>query len=146
MRNTLLAAAAAFVIGGASVGSLMSYAQPAPPPQPGPDGGPHAGMAGPGMPGPWRMAWMHHWHEHHGPIAPGTFALVFRQKDRNLSAPDVQKIVEGFLLWRGNHTWKVVDVAPTTDGAIGFSLATQEGSVIAKFTMDPHNGRLKRVG
>ena len=32
MRNSLLAAAVAFVIGGATVGSLMSYAQPVPPP------------------------------------------------------------------------------------------------------------------
>ena len=38
--------------------------------------------------------------------------------------PDVQKIAEAFLLWNGNHTWKVVDVAPTSDGAIGFALAT----------------------
>ena len=146
MRNTLLAAATAFVIGGVTVGSLMSYAQPAPPP-PGPDGGPGGGpgMHRPGWPhGP--MAWMHRWHEHHGPITPGTFALVYRQADRNLTAPDVQKIAEAFLLWNGNHTWKVVNVAAASDGAIGFSLATQEGSVIANFTMDPHTGRVTRVG
>jgi len=145
MRKTLLAAAAAFVIGGATVGSLISYAQPAPPPGPGP------GMDGPGMAAPgWQrggqMAWMHRFREGRGPIAPGTFALVFRQADRNLSPPDVQKIAEAFLLWRGNHTWKVVDAAAASDGAIGFSLATQEGSVIAKFTMDPHTGRVTRVG
>ncbi|MGA3398913.1 MAG: hypothetical protein ABSC95_06810 [Acetobacteraceae bacterium] len=142
MRKTLLAAAAAFVIGGATVGSLISYAQPAPPPGPGP------GMEGPGRahPGPGPMGWMQHWREHHHPIAPGTFALVFRQADRNLSPPDVQKIVEGFLLWRGNHTWKVINVAAAPDGAIGFTLATQEGSVIARFTMDPHSGRVTRVG
>jgi hypothetical protein len=143
MRNTLLAAACAFVVGGATVGSLISYAQPAPPPGPGPamDGAErhHPGPMG----GP--MAWMHHWREHRGPIAPGTFALVFRQEDRNLSPPDAQKIVEGFLLWRGNHTWKVTDVAAGPNGAIQFSLATQEGSVIAKFTMDPHTGRVTRV-
>jgi hypothetical protein len=145
MRNSLLAAAVAFVIGGATVGSLISYAQPAPPPGtgagPAMDGreGPHPGPMGP-------MGWMRRWHEHHRPIAPGTFALVFRQKDRNLSPADVQKVVEGFLLWRGNHTWKVIDVAPASDGAIGFALATQEGSVIARFTMDPHTGHLTRVG
>jgi hypothetical protein len=140
MRKTLLAAAAAFVIGGATIGSLMSYAQPAPPPAPAEQ------MDGPGRPHPGPMAWMHRWREHHRPIAPGTFALIFRQKDRNLTPPDVQKIVEGFLLWRGNHTWKVVNVAPASDGAIGFSLATQEGSVIAQFTMDPHTGRVTRIG
>lgn len=146
MRKTLLAAAAAFVIGGATVGSLISYAQPAPPPGPGP--GP--GLDGPGRqhPGPMGgpMAWMHRWHGHRGPIGPGTFALVFRQEDRNLSPPDVQQIAEAFLLWHGNHTWKVTDVAAGPNGAIQFSLATQEGSVIARFTMDPHTGRVTRVG
>ncbi len=142
MRKTLLAAAAAFVIGGATVGSLISYAQPAPPPGP----GPAAGMDGPGRPGPGPMGWMHRWRGQHGRMAGGTFALVFRQKDLNLSPPDVQKIAEGFLLWRGNHTWKVIDVAATPDGAIGFALATQEGSVIARFTMDPHTGRVTRTG
>jgi hypothetical protein len=144
MRNTLLAAAAAFVIGGATVGSLISYAQPAPPPGP----GPAAGMDGPGRPhsGPERMGWMHRWGGHHHQISGGTFALVYRQRDLNLSPPDVQKIVEGFLLRRGNHTWKVVDVAAASDGAVAFSLATQEGSVIAKFTMDPHSGRVSRTG
>jgi hypothetical protein len=140
MRNTLLAAAAAFVVGGATVGSLISYAQPAPPP------GPGAAMDGPGRPHPGPMGWMHRWREHHRPIAPGTFALVYRQADRNLTPPDVQKIAEAFLLWNGNHTWKVVDVAATSDGAIGFALATQEGSVIARFTMDPHSGRVTRAG
>jgi hypothetical protein len=144
MRNTLLAAAAAFVIGGATVGSLISYAQPAPPPGPGATvDGPDRGPPGPPMAG--RMAWMRHWRGQRGPIAPSTFALVFRQEDRNLSPPDVQKIVEGFLLWRGNHTWKVTDVGAGPNGAIQFSLATQEGSVIAKFTMDPHTGRVTRV-
>jgi hypothetical protein len=143
MRNTLLAAAAAFVIGGATVGSLISYAQPAPAPAaepaPGTDG---AGWHG----GPGLMEWMRHWHEHHGLIAPGTFALVYHHADRNLTPPDVQKIAEAFLLWHGNHSWKVVDVAAASDGTIGFTVATQEGSVIARFTMDPHTGRVTRTG
>jgi hypothetical protein len=58
----------------------------------------------------------------------------------------VQKIAEGFLLWNGNHTWKVTDVASAADGPIGFSLTTPEGSVVAKFTMDPHTGKIARVG
>jgi hypothetical protein len=75
-----------------------------------------------------------------------TFALVYPQDDRKLTPPDVQKIAEAFLLWRGNHTWKVVEVEPAADGAIGFAIATPEGSVIARFTMDPHNGRVTRTG
>ena len=75
-----------------------------------------------------------------------TFALIYPQEDRELTPPDVQKIAEAFLLWRGNHSWKVVDVAPAADGGIGFALATQEGSVIARFTMDPHSARVTRTG
>jgi hypothetical protein len=97
------------------------------------------------------MGWMHGMHEGRemegrGPMPRRTFALVYRQEDRKLTPPDVQKIAEAFLLWNGNHSWKVVEVAPTTDGAIGFALATQEGSVIARFTMDPHSGRVTRTG
>ena len=44
--------------------------------------------------------------------------------DRKLTPPDVQKIAEAFLLWNGNHSWKVIDVAPAPDGTIGFALAT----------------------
>jgi hypothetical protein len=145
MRQTILAAAAAFVIGGIATGAVLSQAQPAPPPAQQVDGTP--------APGPghhWMGGWGHHhgqemhaWKHHHGNMNP--FALVYRQHDRQLAPADAQKIVEGFLLWNGNHTWKVTGVATTTDGAIGFNLATQEGSVIAKFTMDPHSGRIQRV-
>ena len=95
--------------------------------------------------------WMHHhgmMHRMHGGPAGGlrAFALVYRQQDRNLTPADVQKIAEAFLLFNGNHTWKVTDVAATSDGKIGFSMTTAEGSVIAKFTMDPHTARLTRVG
>ena len=48
------------------------------------------------------------------------FALVYRQADRQLAPADVQKIAEAFLLWNGNHTWKVTDVAATDAGPIGF--------------------------
>ena len=77
---------------------------------------------------------------------PRALALIHRAEDRKLTPPDVQKIAEAFLLWRGNHTWKVVEVAPAADGGIGFALATQEGSVIARFAMDPKSGHLTRRG
>ncbi|HEX3573725.1 MAG TPA: hypothetical protein VHU42_03905 [Rhodopila sp.] len=140
MRQTILAAAAAFVIGGIATGAVLSQAQPAPPPgremgEP----GPHPGMHHLGM-----MDWHHRMMEHR-PFAPGTFALIHRQEDRQLAPADVQKIAEAFLLWNGNHTWKVTNVAATSDGPIGFSLTTPEGSVVAKFTMDPHTGRIQRI-
>ncbi|MGC1409358.1 MAG: hypothetical protein WA864_10490 [Acetobacteraceae bacterium] len=139
MRKTILTTLAVLTIGGAATGILIANAQPAPPPQAqdAPSGRPH-----------W-MGWMRRGNEARRGEAMQrlrTFALVYRQEDRNLTPPDVQKIAEAFLLWNGNHTWKVVEVAPTSDGAIGFGLATQEGSVIARFTMDPHSGRVARTG
>jgi hypothetical protein len=140
MRQTLLAAVAAFVIGGVTAGAVMSYAQPASP-TPGPAGASAAWQ----RPHPGGMDWRRTmWRRR--PFRPGSFALIYTQPDRHLTPDDVQKIAEGFLLWHGNHDWKVVDVAPTSDGAIGFSLATQNGSVIAKFNMDPHTGRVTRIG
>jgi hypothetical protein len=138
VRQTLLAAAAAFVIGGIATGAVLSQAQQTPPPA----------IQTDGAPGPGRTGWAHRM-MHQGMIhqrAWRTFALIYPQKDRQLAPADVQKIAEAFLLWRGNHTWKVSDVAPTADGPIGFNLTTPEGSVVAKFTMDPHTGRIQRVG
>ncbi len=136
MRKMILASVAVLIIGGATARVLI--AQPAPPP----------GMDGPGL----RTNWMgsmdrgQAWRHGQGMRRLRTFTLVYGQEDRKLTPPDVQKIAEAFLLWRGNHTWKVVEVAPTADGAIGFALATPEGSVIARFTMDPHNARVTRTG
>ena len=73
-----------------------------------------------------------------------TFALIHRAADRKLTPPDVQKIAEAFLLWNGNHAWKVLNVKPEGD-AIGFDLATGDGSVIAHFTMDPATAHVTRV-
>jgi hypothetical protein len=138
MRKHILTAVAVLAIGGGATGIMIAQAQPAPP------------QAGPGAPsppdGPRWMGWMHRAHGWHDDRAMQTFGLVYQQEDRKLTPPDVQKIAEAFLLWRGNHTWKVVNVAPASDDAIGFSLATQDGSVIASFTMDPHTGRITRTG
>jgi hypothetical protein len=135
-------------------------AQPAPPPPmhdeaaPPPHGpGPH----GPGMEGmPGGMMGMMMEHRPGGPHEQAemmhrmmhrmrTFSLLWTAPDRNLSAADVQKIVEGVLLWHGNHTWKVTNVQEQGD-RVAFSLATQEGGTIASFTMDRHTGRVERTG
>jgi hypothetical protein len=142
MRKLILTTLAVLTLGGATTGILIAHAQPAPP---------APGVDGPPPQHPHWMGWMRHGHEGRGehargPMTPGTFALIYRQQDRQLTPPDVQKIAEAFLLWNGNHAWKVVDVAPAADGAIGFGLATPEGSVIARFTMDAHSGRVTRAG
>jgi hypothetical protein len=164
MRTTILAAITAFVIGGAATGAFLAEAQQPPPSPPGSgmmgqgmmgQGMMGSGMMGSGMMGSGMMGghpmpprpWMQGMRRMHGNRpAWGTFGLVFRHEDRQLAPADVQKIAEAFLLWNGNHAWKIVEVAATPDGPIAFSVATQEGSVIAKFTMDPHTGRVTRVG
>jgi hypothetical protein len=149
MRNTVVAAVAAFVLGAVSTGVVVSWAQPAPPPGPPPGspmGGPPPGADGRG-PGMGRGAgpWADRMREHHARRMEmmRAFALLPRPEDRKLTPPDVQKIVEAFLLWNDNHTWKVINVKPDGD-AIAFDLATPDGSVIASYTMDPKTGRPTR--
>ncbi len=137
MRRWLMAGVAAVVLAGGGVAALAQPAPPppmhdeaAPPPPPAP--GPRGAMGRPAE----REAMMRRLRE---------FALVWTAPDRNLSAADVQKIAEGFLLWHGNHTWKVTDVQEQGD-RVAFSLATQDGGTIASFTMDRHTGRIERTG
>ena len=147
-KSVVTAAVAAFVIGAGTTGVMLAHAQPASPPgaPPAADGGPMAGgpwMGRGGMaPAPWQMRMGEH-HRRRLEMMR-TFALVHRADDRKLTPPDVQKIVEGFLLWNGNHTWKVQDVKAEGD-VVGFDLATGQGSVIAHFTMDPRTAHVARV-
>jgi len=151
MRKSVLGAAMALSIAVAGGGALIAYGQPAPAPAggPAPNGPPMTAPQPPAgdawmqwhRPG-WRMGMMRrHWMRMH------TFALFFRPDDRQLTAPDVQKIAEAFLLWNGNHTWKVIDVAPApgTD-QVNFAIATPDNTVIARFSMDTKSGRLTRTG
>ena len=142
MRKTILGAVAVLAIGVTGAGVLIADAQPAPPP-----------AAQDVSPQPARPHWMGWMRGQQSRTARErrlgglrTFALVYRQEDRKLAPADVQKIAEGFLLWNGNHSWKVVEVVPAPDGSIGFALATSDGSVIARFAMDPHSGRVTRAG
>jgi hypothetical protein len=151
-KSVVSAALAAFVLGAATTGVILASAQPAQPPgvPPAAEGGPmpHGPWAGRGPmePGPGSRPWAMRMSWHHGGrmAMMRTFALIHRADDRKLTPPDVQKIVEAFLLWNGNHTWKVLDVKTEGD-AIGFDLATGQGSVIAHFTMDPKTAHLTRV-
>ena len=136
MRKQVLIAAAVLALGG--TGILVAYGQPAPPPAP-----PGPGMAD--RAGGWREHMMMR-RMGGGGSDPSTFALVYPADDRKLTEADVQKIAEAFLLRRGNHTWKITNVAPAGDHLIGFSISTPEGSVIAKFTMDQKTAKMTRTG
>ncbi|HTW28178.1 MAG TPA: hypothetical protein VME92_13695 [Acetobacteraceae bacterium] len=115
---------------------------------PAPEGAPPAWH---GRPGEGGMGWG--WRQ--SPLARAiahwrhqarTWTLVYPAADRKLDPADVQKIAEAFLLWRGNHSWKVVDVAAQDADDVGFAVATPDGSVIARFTMNRHTGRVTRTG
>lgn len=144
MRRTALAIVATVSLGGLVAANLFAHAgaQPAPPPMAGdppPDGGWHMGPRhdGPG----WGPGWHHRVMER-----MRTFALLYRPDDRHLTQADVQKIAEAFLLWNGNHTWKVTNVAAGTGTAISFTIAAPDGTVIAKFDMDSKTGHVTRNG
>lgn len=119
----------------------------APPPgamghMPPPGMGPH-GMEGMGMPPHpgMRGAMMEHMHH-----MARTWGLFFNQHDKKLSASDVQTLAQAILLIHGNHDWKVADVTPAVDGSISFAYTTADGSVVARFSIDPHSGRMNRIG
>ena len=101
---------------------------------PGPDGLGWGGQADM-RPDMWRMHQMEQ-----------TWGLFFNQRDKNLANGDVQVLAEAILLVHGNHTWKVVDVADAADGQATFAYATADGSVIARFEIDRHSGRIMRIG
>lgn len=74
------------------------------------------------------------------------WGLFAPQADKKLSTADVSILAQATLLRHGYHEWKVTDVAAAADGAITFAYATADGSVIARFSVDPHNGRFTRIG
>ncbi|MCB8874701.1 hypothetical protein [Acidisoma silvae] len=141
--DALLADAAAPAPMSASATPDADQPPPPPPggfPQGGPDGHMPPGPMGfgphPGMHGPWDR--MRHLAQ--------TWGLFFNQKDKNLSDSDVQTLATAVLLMHGNHSWKVADIADAADGTVTFAYATADGSVIARFSMDRHSGRLTRIG
>jgi hypothetical protein len=75
-----------------------------------------------------------------------SWGLFFDQRDKNLSDSDVQVLATAILLAHGNHAWKVTDVADAADGQVTFAYATADGSVIARFEIDRHSGRISRIG
>jgi hypothetical protein len=145
MRNVLLAVTAITLLGGVTAMNLFTHAGAQPvsqmandPPPPIPDG-----PRGPGG-----------WGTHPRPLVlrrdaierARIFSLLYRPADRHLTPADVQKIAEAFLLWNGNHSWKVVDVGQGADDAINFSIAVPDGTVIASFAINSKTGQVTRTG
>ncbi len=82
---------------------------------------------------------------HHRPEMP-MMGLFYPTEDKALSGPDVQKIAEAFLLWNGNRTWKVANVAENQDNTVSFAFAAPDGTVIARFAVDRKTGHFRRLG
>ena len=99
------------------------------------------GPGGMHRPPPPFMMMMHHM-EHE----QASWGLFFPRKDKNLSTGDVQLLAQAILLSKGNHDWKVANVATDNEGKIGFDYTTAGGDIVAKFTIDPHSGRITRIG
>jgi hypothetical protein len=139
MRKSVLGALAALSLAGAAT---IAAAQPAPP----------AGPGGAPPPPPHQERWMRgpaEWRERmmmRRPFRPGTFALFYRQVDKQLTSADVTTIAQAILLWHGNHTWKVTGVGSGPDGTIQWAYTAPDGTVIARFGIDPHTGRITRLG
>lgn len=74
------------------------------------------------------------------------WGLFAPRADKKLSQGDVQILAEAVLLRHGYHDWKVTDLATGADGAITFAYATADGSVIARFSVDPQSGHFSRIG
>ncbi len=127
----------------ASAWIAPALAQPAAPPAPPAPPGmhhPHGPMGG-HMGGPGGMH--HGMHGHHG---RGPFGgLIFPREDRALTTAEVQTIAQAFLLWHGERSWKVVEVKEAANNTVEFALATAEGSVVARFSMDRKTGRPRRI-
>lgn len=153
-----LAIAALAALGGYAVTNHAGAQGAAPAQVPGdaPPAGPADGWAH-NRPGGWddhpRGGWgQHRWlasRERFG-RAPFRHAhgwgLFFPQADKKLTAADVQTIAEAILLRHGNHSWKVINVVQNQDDTVSFAFATQSGEIIARFAMDTHTGRLRRIG
>jgi hypothetical protein len=138
---------------------LFADSTPAPAAAPTPDAPPPAGPMGampPPPPAPMGWAGRPDMHPGMGPDMRDamwrmhqmerTWGLFFNQRDKNLSNGDVQVLAQAILLVHGNHDWKVIDVADAADGQVTFAYGTADGSVIARFSIDRHSGRITRIG
>ncbi len=114
----------------------VPMAAPTPDAPPPPPAGPMGWAGRPDMRGP--MGRMHQMEQ--------SWGLFFNQPDKNLSNSDVQVLAEAILLMHGNHDWKVIDVADAADGQATFAYAVADGSVVARFEIDRHSGRIARIG
>jgi hypothetical protein len=127
-----LTLAVAALAASAWVAPALAQHSPAPPP---PSQEQHGGRGHGPMGG-------HGYHHHRG----GMGGLFYRREDKALTAAEVQKIAEAFLLWHGERSWKIANLREAANNTVEFSITTAEGSPIARFSVDRKTGRPQRIG
>ena len=65
--------------------------------------------------------------------------------DRDLSTDDVKAILEHRLFHHGNHRLRVGAVSANDDDTIVAEVETVDGSLVERFAVDRHTGRMQRV-
>jgi len=85
------------------------------------------GIMGPGMMGPGMM---------------GFVMLPTLGADLNLSVSDVRGQLDQSLTWHGNKRIKVGEVTEVDDNTIVADVVTQDGSLVQRFEVNRHTGRM----
>ena len=65
--------------------------------------------------------------------------------DKNLSAEDVRKILDGHLAFMGNKRLKVGDVTEQKDGTFLAEIDTVDDSLVRRLRVDPKTGLMQPV-
>jgi len=86
----------------------------------------------------------HGWRGGHMQGGPGRFGMT--RFDKNLTPDEVRRIVDGFLLWRGERQLKAGTVEAGEGNWINFAVVTADnGGFVARFAMDKNTGRVRRL-
>jgi len=62
--------------------------------------------------------------------------------DRNLSAEDVRKVLDGRFVWMGHKRLKVGDVKKQDDGTLLANIDTVDGSLVMRMKVNPKTGEM----
>ena len=65
--------------------------------------------------------------------------------DKNLSAEDVRKILDGHLAFMGNKRLKVGDITEQKDGTFLAEIDTVDDSLVRRLRVDPKTGLMQPV-
>jgi len=65
--------------------------------------------------------------------------------DRNLSADDVRKILEGHFAWMGHKRLQVGDIKKQDNGTLLADINTVDGSLVMRMEVDPKTGARRHV-